>query len=123
MKFTSASFAPSLYFTGRFSSSSHRSVLFPTMATTQSSSADSLKKHIKLLNYLFRISCQITYSHTCHPCSNITKCDFRCDIVDKNNSIGFTKILFGYTSKSNRLNISQYLFNANHTHTNLSCPA
>jgi hypothetical protein len=40
-KFTSANLAPSLYFTGRLSSSSHRSVLFPTIATTQSSSADS----------------------------------------------------------------------------------
>ncbi len=44
--FTSANLAPSLYFTGRFSSSSHRSVLFPTIATTQSSSADSYERKI-----------------------------------------------------------------------------
>lgn len=95
--FTSANFAPSLYFTGRFSSSSHRSVLFPTSTTTQSSSADSLKIKIKLFDdELFTK----IYSNTCHPCSNISKCYFRCNIINKNNTIGFTEILFSYTSKS-----------------------
>jgi hypothetical protein len=41
LKFTSANFAPSLYFTGRCSSAVHKSVLFPTRTITQSGSANS----------------------------------------------------------------------------------
>jgi hypothetical protein len=52
-KYTSANFAPSLYFTGRLSSSSHRSVLFPTSAITQSSSAASYKNNILKTNVCF----------------------------------------------------------------------
>ena len=98
-RLTSANLAPSARFTGCLASSStHRSILFPTRTITQSSSTNSWQtKRVTDDRH-----CKEIYLNAAHPSSNSSKGPFRRYIVEENNPVGFAKVLFGQTSKSSR---------------------